>query len=472
MAQVHAAALDDQLSQLWHAAGAALALGYTLLLPQFTCFCAKNWWGEMAGVLGSWAVRGSQQEGHARALGPAAFVHPRPKPLFNLLTHAPPLPRPHARYPVERCRLPGDRESVLPFNCSLDQVRAVASSYLFSNCPRPAGAALDACACRHALHHCTPASCPPRQVLDVEALARSNVTVGGARLTFRGPGFARPVRGGGGGAAGWSASVAPGLAGSLTVVRTGPVRCASDSGGGSSDGSRESSSGGSSDADSEGSSSGGGGGGGGGGEDLFSNVQWRRRQLRSRQRRALRRLGDSGAGGPPAGAPCAEAAPATAADAAAAAAAGLPPPAGALALPRGGLDAAGLRAALARAYAGRPPPRWLHLAGDPRETFRGWPDPEASAVHQALIDQISTTWCCRKPAKVASPSDTDSGGSSSKGIDASSRPPPPEAHLLRPRPAWAAAAAPRRACVGAWRGEAVSYFCADGEAALPEAEAL
>ena len=43
MVQVHTVAIDNQLSQLWHAAGIALALNYTLVLPQFRCFCAKNW---------------------------------------------------------------------------------------------------------------------------------------------------------------------------------------------------------------------------------------------------------------------------------------------------------------------------------------------------------------------------------------------------------------------------------------------
>ncbi|GBF89049.1 hypothetical protein Rsub_01766 [Raphidocelis subcapitata] len=71
MADAHASSLDAQLSQLWHAAGAAVALNRTLLLPQLRCLCARGW---------------------------------------------------HA---TDRCRLAGDNATSLPVNCSLDQVFVV-----------------------------------------------------------------------------------------------------------------------------------------------------------------------------------------------------------------------------------------------------------------------------------------------------------------------------------------------------------
>jgi hypothetical protein len=44
------------------------------------------------------------------------WLLPAMQPLSHTPAHA------CARYPTERCRLPGDAQSVLPFNCGLDQV--------------------------------------------------------------------------------------------------------------------------------------------------------------------------------------------------------------------------------------------------------------------------------------------------------------------------------------------------------------
>jgi hypothetical protein len=67
----HNCAIDQQLQQLYHALGLALALNRTLLMPAMSCFCARGW------------------------------------------------------YPNDACRLPGDKQSTLPFRCTGDQVRLI-----------------------------------------------------------------------------------------------------------------------------------------------------------------------------------------------------------------------------------------------------------------------------------------------------------------------------------------------------------
>lgn len=47
-------AIDMQLTQVWHATGAALALNRTLVLPQLLCFCARNWWVQGTGGCVCW----------------------------------------------------------------------------------------------------------------------------------------------------------------------------------------------------------------------------------------------------------------------------------------------------------------------------------------------------------------------------------------------------------------------------------
>jgi hypothetical protein len=66
----HNRAIDQQLQQLYHALGLALALNRTLLMPAMSCFCVRGW------------------------------------------------------YPNDACRLPGDKQSTLPFRCTGDQVGA------------------------------------------------------------------------------------------------------------------------------------------------------------------------------------------------------------------------------------------------------------------------------------------------------------------------------------------------------------
>jgi hypothetical protein len=68
MEVLHNRAIDQQLQQLYHALGLALALNRTLLMPAMSCFCARGW------------------------------------------------------YPNDACRLPGDKLSRLPFRCAGDQV--------------------------------------------------------------------------------------------------------------------------------------------------------------------------------------------------------------------------------------------------------------------------------------------------------------------------------------------------------------
>lgn len=68
MELTHNRAVDFQLQQLWHAMGLALALNRTLLMPRMLCFCVRGWFANDA------------------------------------------------------CRLPGDKVSMLPFNCTGDQV--------------------------------------------------------------------------------------------------------------------------------------------------------------------------------------------------------------------------------------------------------------------------------------------------------------------------------------------------------------
>ncbi|KAF8070925.1 arabinosyltransferase [Scenedesmus sp. PABB004] len=86
MEVVHARAVDDQLSQLWHALGLALALNRTLVLPRMRCFCVRGWFAN------------------------------------------------------EACRLPGDARSVLPFDCPGDHVYDLDA--LAAPAPAVGGAAL------------------------------------------------------------------------------------------------------------------------------------------------------------------------------------------------------------------------------------------------------------------------------------------------------------------------------------------
>jgi hypothetical protein len=239
---------------------------------------------------------------------------------------------------------------------------------------------------------------------------------------------------------GWAIRIAPELLKGRMVVKTGHVRCDSAN---VSRGSGSGNSGGS--ASISVSSSGGSGNG-----DLFSNVQWRRQR-----RRVL--LGKPGSGASlaaqtdqPRAAACLEVRPPSQAEASAATVAGLPPPVAVLTLPLGGLTSDGLRAALAQVD---PPPRWLHLE-DPVQLFGGWRESVAGAAHQALMDAVAGRWCCRKPASRGG----EGGGDGAKRAAAS--------HFLRARPAWAACA-PRHVCTGARDGEAVAYYCSDGEPELP-----
>jgi hypothetical protein len=87
---LHLAALQHQLSQLYAAAAAAVALGRVLVLPQLQCFCYRD--------------PDSSRQGPAPWLAAAAAGSSS------------------SSSSGWSCRAPGDDASVMPFNCTLDQV--------------------------------------------------------------------------------------------------------------------------------------------------------------------------------------------------------------------------------------------------------------------------------------------------------------------------------------------------------------
>jgi hypothetical protein len=92
---LHVASLTHQLQQFYAGAAVATSLGRVLVLPNFQCYCYRAT-DSSAGVAGqlSWysALKAGQSSQPEQQGGWA-------------------------------CRAPGDDNSVLPFNCTLEQVR-------------------------------------------------------------------------------------------------------------------------------------------------------------------------------------------------------------------------------------------------------------------------------------------------------------------------------------------------------------
>lgn len=91
---LHIASLSRQLQQFYTGAAVAAVLGRTLVLPTFQCYCYRDPGSGPGGPRQlSWSSSGSV-DGSPGAGGWA-------------------------------CRAPGDDNSALPFNCTLDQVRSL-----------------------------------------------------------------------------------------------------------------------------------------------------------------------------------------------------------------------------------------------------------------------------------------------------------------------------------------------------------
>jgi hypothetical protein len=100
---LHIASLSHQLQQFYAGAAVAAVLGRTLVLPTFQCYCYRDPGSSPGGPRQlSWSSSGSSSSSSVDGKpGTGGWA----------------------------CRAPGDDNSALPFNCTLDQVRGLGQEH-------------------------------------------------------------------------------------------------------------------------------------------------------------------------------------------------------------------------------------------------------------------------------------------------------------------------------------------------------